>query len=43
MDQQLRATFLGLKSAPFAFRVFTYEEYLTKANDGRFVESEWIP
>ena len=37
IDQQLREKLKGLKNEPFGFRVFTYEEYLTKANDGTFV------
>ena len=40
VDKQLRAKLPGLKSQSFTFRVFTYEEYLTKANDGRIVGSE---
>ena len=37
IDQQLRSQLPGLKDQPFSFRVFTYEEYLTKAKDGKFV------
>jgi len=37
IDQQLRARLPGLKEDPFSFRVFTFDEYLTKANDGKFV------
>lgn len=37
IDQELWSKLSGLKARPFSFRVFTYDEYLTKANDGKFV------
>ncbi|HAM72540.1 MAG TPA: hypothetical protein DCM86_12935 [Verrucomicrobiales bacterium] len=37
IDQELRSRLPGLKKAPFSFRVFTLEEYLSKVPEGRLV------